>query len=164
MVVDVVIRWTIYNEVTVLRDSLCFCLTRNWQLECDWSGVLGYIIYGFGHGKTAILRPEPFCQVCHSWVSHGRYTAILISTVMILSVCMPHGRYDEENYIAELEIVKIIMEEGQKMGAKDFFIGGDLNIELELEGGNMECHGFDSLDWNGVHGLECRGGGPRRRR
>ena len=47
---------------------------------------------------------------------------------------MPHGGYDEENFIAELEIVKIVMEEGKRKVAKDF-IGGGLNIELKLEGG-----------------------------
>ena len=30
---------------------------------------------------------------------------------------------------------EIIMGVGQKMGATHFFIGGDLNIELSLEGG-----------------------------
>ena len=38
-------------------------------------------------------------------------------------------------YIAELELVKVIMEEGKKMGTKDFFIGGEGNIKLKLEGG-----------------------------
>ena len=47
-----------------------------------------------------------------SWSSHERCTAILVASMMILSVYMPHGGYDEENYIAELEIVKIIREEG----------------------------------------------------
>ena len=35
------------------------------------------------------------------------------------------------------------------MGAKDFFIGGDLNIELKLEG-------LNSLDWYGLCGPEYR--------
>ena len=34
------------------------------------------------------------------------------------------------------------------MGAKDFFIGGDLNTELNSEGGEGEFRGFDSLDWS----------------
>ena len=55
---------------------------------------------------------------------------------------MPHGGYDEEDYIAAVELVKIIMAEGRKMGAKDFFIGGDLNIELKLEGGSEEWGNF----------------------
>ena len=47
---------------------------------------------------------------------------------MILSVCTPHGGYDKENYITELETVKVIMVEGKKVGAKDFFIGGHLDM------------------------------------
>ena len=72
---------------------------------------------------------------------------------------MPRGGYDEEDYITELELVQIIMTEGKRMGAKDFFIGGDNNIGFKLEGGGEELHGLDSLDWYGLHGPECRGGG-----
>ena len=58
--------------------------------------------------------------------------------MMILSGFLPHGGYDEEDYITELEVGKTIMEEGRAMGALDFFIGGDLNIELKLEGGSED--------------------------
>ena len=60
--------------------------------------------------------------------------AVLIGTSMILSVYMSHGGYDEENLFTDLETVKIIMEEGKKMAAKDF-IGRELTVELKLEGG-----------------------------
>ena len=60
---------------------------------------------------------------------------------MILSVCLPHGGYDEGNNVATLEDIRITMEEGGAMGAKDFFIGGDINIELKLEGGR-DWYGF----------------------
>ena len=46
----------------------------------------------------------------------------------ILSVCMRHKGRDEENYIV------FVMNEGKEMGALDFFVGGDRNRELELEG------------------------------
>ena len=45
------------------------------------------------------------------------------------------------------------------MGVKDFFIGGDLNIELKFEGGSEDFVGLHSIDWYGFYGLECRGGG-----
>ena len=35
----------------------------------------------------------------------------------MLSVCVPHGGHDEEDYI-----VKMIMEEGKGMGAEEFFV------------------------------------------
>lgn len=90
---------------------------------------------------------------------HERCTAVLVASMMVLSVYMPHGGYDEENYIAELEIVMIIIEEVKKMGAKDFFINGDLNIELKLESGNVEFLVDDSLDWYGLYRPECQEGG-----
>ena len=34
----------------------------------------------------------------------------------MLSVHMPHGGCDEENCITELALVKIVMEEGKKLG------------------------------------------------
>ena len=34
------------------------------------------------------------------------------------------------------------MEEEKRMGAKVFFIGGDLNIELQLEGGDENLESF----------------------
>ena len=65
-------------------------------------------------------------------LGHTRCTAVLVGSMMILSLYVPHGGYDEEDYITEVEVVKIIMEE--EMGAKDCFIGGDINVELKLEG------------------------------
>ena len=44
---------------------------------------------------------------------------------MIDSLVILLGGYDEENHVAEFEIVKIIMEKGNQMGGKDFFSGGD---------------------------------------
>ena len=52
-----------------------------------------------------------------------------------------------------------IMNEGKKMGAVDFYIGGDINIELELEDSGEDLQGLDGIDWYGMHGPECRGGG-----
>ena len=37
------------------------------------------------------------------------------------------------------------------MGAKDFLIGGDLNVELKLEGGGKEPQGLGILDWHGLY-------------
>ena len=52
-----------------------------------------------------------------------------------------------------------IRGEGKKLGAVDFFIGGDINIELKLEPGDEDLHGLDGIDWYGIYGLECLGGG-----
>ena len=152
-------RFTTQTFISTCFSQFLFALqeTDNWIVA--GLQVLGYVVHGCDHGKTAILCPGLACQIRRTWDSHERCTAILVGSMMILSVYMSHGGYDEENYIAELEIVKIIMEERKKMGAKDFFIGGDLNIELKIEGGNEEFQRLDNLDWCGLCGLECRGGG-----
>ena len=61
--------------------------------------------------------------------------------MMILSVYLPHSGYDEEDYFATLEAV------GKKLGAVDFFIGGDINIELKLEPGDEDLQGLNGIDW-----------------
>ena len=63
----------------------------------------------------------------------------LIGSLIVISVDMSRGEYDEEGYIAELELVKMIMEDGRKMAAMDFFTDGDLSVELKLEGGGGEA-------------------------
>ena len=40
----------------------------------------------------------------------------------------------------------------------DFFIGGDLNIELMLDIAEDEYRGQDSIEWFGMYGPECKGG------
>ena len=70
---------------------------------------------------------------------------------------------DEEESIVELELVKIIITKGKKMGAKDFFIGGDLNIELKMESSwEDEFRGLDSLDWYGLVDLYAKEEEKRR--
>ena len=76
-----------------------------------------------------------------------------------MSVYLPHSGYDEEDYFATLEAVWDIMGEGKKLGAVDFFIGGDINIELKLEPGDEDHQRLDGIDWYGIYGPECLGGG-----
>ena len=45
--------------------------------------------YGWDGGKTAIVCP-----------SHERCTAVLIGSLMIRSISVPHGGCDEEDFIA----------------------------------------------------------------
>ena len=47
----------------------------------------------------------------------------------------------------------------EKLGAIDFFIGGDLNIELKLEPDHEDLQGLDGIDWYGMYGHHCLGGG-----
>ena len=81
---------------------------------------------------------------------------------MLLSANMPHNGCDEEDYIEALETVRATLTEEKKASAVDFFIDGDLNIEFRLDNVNDDLHCLDIIDWYGMYGLECRGGGPMR--
>ena len=78
---------------------------------------------------------------------------------MLLSVYMPHSGYDEVDYIEALESVRAALTEGKRTGAVDFFIGGDLNLELKLDIADDEHRGLDSIDWYGMYVPECKGCG-----
>ena len=47
----------------------------------------------------------------------------------------------------------------KNLGAIDFFIGGDINIELKLEPDQEDLQGLDGIDCYDVYGPECLGGG-----
>ena len=144
------------HKQRLLHDFPCFYAlqeTDNWTISA--MDVPGHIVYG----REAILCPRQVCQFRRSWVSHERCTAILVGAMMILSVYLPHSGFDEEDYFATLEAVRDIMGEGKKLGAVDFFIGGDINIELKLEPGDEDLQGLDGIDWYGIYGPECLGGG-----
>ena len=51
------------------------------------------------------------------------------------------------------------MTEGRKAGAIDFYIGGDINIEMKLGNAGDDLWGLDSIESYGMYGPECRGGG-----
>ena len=51
-----------------------------------------------------------------------------------------------------LEAMRRIINEGRKMGAGDFYIGGDIIIELKLETCGEDLQGLDGIDWHGING------------
>ena len=83
----------------------------------------------------------------------------MVGSSVLLSVYMPHSGRDKEDYIEALETVRTILAEGRKAGAVDFFIGGDINIELGLGNAGEDLNGLDSMKWYGLYGPECKGGG-----
>ena len=158
----------VVNGWTICNTSTDFCTTFHVFTLCKrltigrflpWMRLVIFIVYGRDLGKTAILCPRQVCQFRRSWVSHERCMAILVGAMMILSVYLPHSGYDEEDYFATLEAVRNLVDEGKKLGAVDIFIGGDLNIELKLELGDEDLQGLDGIDWYGIYGPECLGGG-----
>ena len=49
--------------------------------------------------------------------------------MILLSVYLPNSGRDEVDYIEALEVVRATLVEGKRMGAVEFFIGGDWNID-----------------------------------
>ena len=52
--------------------------------------------------------------------------------IVELSVLMPHSGRDQEDYIEALAVVRNIMTEGKMGGSVDFYIGGEIDIEMKL--------------------------------
>ena len=70
-----------------------------------------------------------------------------------------HSGHEEEDFVQALETVRDTLTEGRKGGATDFFVGGDLHIEFRPDNANEDPHGLDSIEWYGMCGPECKGGG-----
>ena len=79
------------------RHLLCtnffvFCAlqeTDNWTVtEME---VGSYIVYGRDHGKATMMCPRQVGQFRCAWVGQERCTAILVASLMILSIYLPHG-------------------------------------------------------------------------
>ena len=119
--------------------------------------VPGFIVFGTDRGRTAILCPREVNHFRRSWVDNERCTAILVGSTMWLSVCMPHSDREEMDYIEVLESVRVTLTEGKRESAVDFFIGGDLNIELKLGLVDDENRDLDRIDWYRMYGPECEG-------
>ena len=145
----VVSGWTTCDTHSgLLHDFPCFYALQ----ETDHSttsaiNVPGYTVYGTDHGRTATLCPREVNNFRRSWVDNERRTAILVGSTMLLSVYMPHSCHDEADYIEALESVRVTLTEGKREGAVDFFIGGDLNLELKLDIADGEHRCIDSIEW-----------------
>ena len=55
--------------------------------------------------------------------------------------------------------MRIILTEGRKAWPVDFYIGGDINIELKLGSAEEDLQGRDNIELYGMCGVECEGGG-----
>ena len=77
------------------------------------------------HLATSTLWWSQYCQ---------SPLPVLIGSMMMLSAYIPHDGVRREE-LHRRAGDKIIIKDGKRIGAKDFFIGGDLNSEFTLEGG-----------------------------
>ena len=116
--------------------------------------------------EQPFLCPREVNHFRRSWVDHERCTAIMVGSTMLLSVKMPHSGRVEEDHVEAFEMVSTTLIEGRNADAVDFFIGGDINIELKLGNAGKDLQDLDSIEWYGMYGPECKGGGegPAARR
>ena len=143
-----------------LHESPClYALQETDNSTTSAMNLPGYIAYGRDHGRTANLCPREVNHFRRSWVDSERCTAILVGSPMLLSVYMLHSGNDEEDYIETLEKVRGIITKGKMAGPVDFHIGSDINIEMILDNAEEDLQCLDSIEWCGMYGPECKGGG-----
>ena len=135
----------VVNVWTICNTSTDFCMT--------------FHVYALQKTDNLAISAMDVPGHIVSLVNHERCTAILVGAMMILSVYLPHSGFDEEDYFAMHEAVRNVMDEGKKLEAVDFFIGGDINVELKLSPGDEDLQGLDGIQWYGIYGPECLGGG-----
>ena len=60
--------------------------------------VLRCIVYGTDHGRAAMLCPREVHHFRRSWVDSDRCTAIMVGSMMLLSVYLPNSGRDEVDH------------------------------------------------------------------
>ena len=91
-------------------------------------------------------------------VSNPCKKAVLISSVMFMSVHLPHREKDENNYITVLELSKVIMAEGKSRVTRTSSLAG-ITLSLHSKVEFFFFQGLDSLDGYCFYVPDCRGGG-----
>ena len=60
--------------------------------------INSFVVHGKDGRMAAILVLEKLQGITQSWIHHDRRTGLLVKSMLLLSVCLPHGRCDEEEY------------------------------------------------------------------
>ena len=94
-------------------------------------------LYSTDHGGTATLCQREVNRFRRSWVDNERCTAFVASRPGCGESTPSWREKQWEPWI--------------------FFTGGDLNVELKLCLADDEHRGLDSIEWDGMYGLECEG-------
>ena len=111
----------------------CFvALQETNNTKMDEMKIKEFVVHRRDGRLTAIFVPEKLQRNKQSWIHHDKCTALLVKSILLLSVHLPHDGYDEEEYVIVMATIQNVKR------AKKIMIGGDLNIELGLgeEGGN----------------------------
>ena len=114
----------------------------------------GYVCYGSKSGFATLLVSEHFRTIKRSWKFEERCTAILFGTTLVMVVYAPDSSKSLEMYeTCTSNVVKVLREE-RRGGAKDFYIAGDLDVELVL----MCTDENDIEELTGIYGPLLAGG------
>ena len=92
----------------------------------------GFVCYGNRNGYASLLVSDKFSTIKRSWETEERCTAILFRTTMVMSVYAPDSRKSLEMYEECIASVVKVLREGRKGGVRNFYIPGDINVELGL--------------------------------
>ena len=100
------------------------------------------------------------CVMARCWfrISLERCTAAVFGTTLVMAVCAPDFGKDLEMYEAFISSVTKVLREGRRGGAREFYITGDLNVELGL----MCTDEKDIEELNEMHGTLCWQGYEKR--
>ena len=96
-------------------------------------------------------------EPCRSWEGHERCTEVLVDRTTIACMYILHSEYEEAVCGDEMELLRVILNEGKTVAAKNFGTAGDLNLESnkpqeeeEREvGGEGVGDSYSPLCWEG---------------
>ena len=89
--------------------------------------LIGYVA---NFALATLLVSDQFCRIERSWRFEERCTAVLFGTTLVMAVYAPDCGKDLEMYEALISSVTRVMREGRRGGAREFYITGDLNVEM----------------------------------
>ena len=73
-----------------------------------------------------------FSEIKRFWRSEERCTAVLFGAILVMAIYRPDCKNDMDVYETFILSVTKLLREGRRAGTKEFFITGDLNVELGL--------------------------------
>ena len=123
--------------------------TKSWDVPN--LELSGYVCYGSKSSFATLLVPNSLCTITRTWKCEERFAAILFGTTMVMAVYAPDSSKSLEMYEACISSVVKVLREGRREGAQDFYITGDLNVELGLMCTDEE----DIEELKEMYGLPC---------
>ena len=97
-----------------------------------WNCLGMCVCYGCKSGFATLLVSEHFRTIKRSLDFEERCTAILLGTTLVMAAYAPASGKSTELYEAFISSVLKVLREGPRGGARDFYITGDLNVELGM--------------------------------